>query len=126
VLKLFVRAGNWVISALELGSANEDAAVRVRGGAKLEFQNEIFRELASGPEHLNFSPLSRRSHNQPAVFRHIATIIAGGLALEIDGVGDDRPRRSIWIALSPASCCLDVGMRGWPVSPPGQIVTVEQ
>ena len=83
VLKLFVRTSQRIVPALQLRLANEDAAVRVRCGAKLQLEREVFRELLRRPELRNPAAFRRRGDNEPPVLRDVAALAADGLAIEV-------------------------------------------
>src|SRR5688572_22594196 len=83
VLQVFVRAGEGVIAALQLRLADEYAAVGVGGGAKFEFQGEIFWKFFRGPKLLDPAVFWRRGYDESTVLGHVAAIIAFGFSIEI-------------------------------------------
>src|SRR5258706_1644802 len=97
VLQILIRAGERVITALQLPAAEEDAAVRIRRRAKFEAQNEILREILSSRKLLDSAAFSRSGDDQSTVLRHKASVRAVGLTIEAHGLVYDRPGRGIWV-----------------------------
>src|SRR5208282_868561 len=91
MLQMVVRPRDEIVAALQLRPANEDAAVGVGRGAEFQFQDEILGEFARGGDLLNLPKFGRRGHNQPVMFGDVAAVRADGLAVELDGLGDDGP-----------------------------------
>src|SRR2546422_4092623 len=80
--ELLVRTGDEVITALQLRLANENAAVRVHGGAEFQLEIEIIRKLACRPQYLH-QPGFSRMDNQKAIRGGVTAITAGSFAVEI-------------------------------------------
>src|SRR5207253_5645197 len=90
-LQILVGAGHWVVAALELRLADENAAVGIDAGAELELEDEVLGKLFHGVE-LGDEPLLALGevHGEDALPGRVPPGIAGlGLAVErLDDVAD--------------------------------------
>ena len=82
VFQALVRSGQGVVATLELRLSDEHAAVGIRSRAELQLQHEVLGKLVRRPQLLTTAPFRRRGHDQPAMFGHIASVIAARLAIE--------------------------------------------
>ena len=81
VFQVFIRPGQRVVAALQLGLADEHATVSIRRSTEFKFECDIAREFANRIELLNSTTLSGCGDDESAVFRQVATIVRDRLAI---------------------------------------------
>ena len=121
-----IRAGDEVVAGLELRAAQVHAAVRIRRGAELEFEDEVLRELAGRPQLLDAAAAGRSGGDDATGLGEPTTVGAMRETVVAGRLGDHRPQRGRDIGGLHANRGGDFFLGCGPRAPAGEVVAVEE
>ena len=126
VFEFFPWSGEGEVATLELWFAEEDTAVSVWRGAEFEFESEVGRELAGGPELLDTATFCGGGDDKSAVDGAVAAVGCLSFSFESLGCVNEGPGDTIGIAFEPAFGGGANGVRRDLKTPASEVPAVKQ